>query len=232
LYLPTFDAAAHAQVADALYANRANLASARRAADLWKADLAANARDFTAAWKLARADYWIGGHVPAAQSPAVYEDGIAAGRAAAAMEPNRPEGHFWIAANMGAMAESFGLRQGIKYRGAIKEELETVLRIDPAFQQGSADRALGRWYYKVPRLFGGSRKEAEAHLRKSLTYNPHSSASHFFLAEVLIDEGRKDEAAGELRAVLDDPVDPQWAPEDREFQAKARTLLAKVQSRP
>ena len=232
MYLPVFDAPAQAQVADALYADRANLASARRAAELWKADLASNPRDFGAAWKLARADYWIGGHVPAAQSRAVYEDGIAAGRAAVAAEPNRPDGHFWIAANMGAMAESFGLRQGIKYRGPIKEELETVLRLDPAFQQGSADRALGRWYDKVPRLFGGSRKEAESHLRASLKYNPHSSASHFFLAELLVDEDRKDEAAAELRAVLDAAVDPEWAPEDREFQTKARALLAKVQSRP
>jgi len=213
--------------ADASYADRANLTSARKAAELWKTDLAANPRNFAAAWKLARADYWIGGHVPPGDRRAIYEDGIAAGRSAVAVEPNRPEGHFWIAANMGAMAESFGLRQGIKYRGAIKTELETVLRLDPAFQQGSADRALGRWYFKVPRLFGGSRKEAEAHLRASLTYSPHSTASHFFLAELLIDDGRNAEAAVELRAVVDAPVDPEWAPEDREFQAKARVLLGR-----
>ena len=73
---------------------------------------------------------------------------------------------------MGALAESYGLRQGIKYRGAIKDALETVLRLDPAFQKGSADRALGRWYLKVPGLFGGSKKKSEEHLRKSLTYDP------------------------------------------------------------
>ena len=50
------------------------------------------------------------------------------------------------------------MRQGIKYRGAIKDALLTVLKLDPAFQQGSADRALGRWYYKVPGLFGGSKR--------------------------------------------------------------------------
>ena len=66
----------------------------------------------------------------------------------------------WLAANMGALAESFGLRQGLKYRGAIKDELLAVLRIDPAFQQGSADRALGRWYFKVPGLFGGSNRRS------------------------------------------------------------------------
>ena len=87
---------------------------------------------------------------------------------------------------MGTLAESYGLRQGLKYRKPVKQELETVLRLDPAFQQGSADRALGRWYFRVPGLFGGSRKQAEDHLRASLTYNPNSTASHFFLAELFV----------------------------------------------
>ena len=107
---------------------------------------------------------------------------------------------------MGALAESFGLRQGLKYRKPIKEALETVLRLDPAFMEGSADRALGRWYFKVPRLFGGDRKLSEAHLRKSLTYNPDSTVSHFFLGELLDDEGRKAEARAELQQVLDAPL--------------------------
>jgi hypothetical protein len=130
-----------------------------------------------------------------------------------------------MAANMGALAESFGVRQGLKYRKPIKDALETVLRLDPAFQQGSADRALGRWYFKVPRLFGGSDAQAEAHLRASLRYNPNSTASHFFLAEVLLDEGQKSAARAELQRVLDAPPDPEWMPEDQEFKAKARRLL-------
>jgi len=132
-----------------------------------------------------------------------------------------------MAANMGALAESFGLRQGIKYRKQIKDALETVLRIDPAFQQGSADRALGRWYFKVPRLFGGSDKEAERHLLASLKYNPTSTASHFFLAEVLLDAGRTTEGRAELQRVLDAPLNPEWTPEDREFKEKARALLGR-----
>ena len=129
---------------------------------------------------------------------------------------------------MGGLAESFGLRQGIKYRTPIREALETVLRLDPAFQQGSADRALGRWFFKVPGLFGGSNKQAEAHLRASLGYNPTSTVTHFCLAEVLIDEGRKDEARVELQKVLDAPLDPDWTPEDQEFKTKARRTLANL----
>src|SRR5882762_327891 len=177
-----------AQSADALYADRANLASARRAAEIWAAALSADPQNFGAAWKLARADYWLGGHVPERERRAALEQGIDAGRKAVAIAPNRPEGHFWLAANMGALAESFGLRAGLKYRKAIKDELETVLRLDPAFQQGSPDRALGRWYAKVPGLFGGSKRLAEEHLRASLKYNENNTASHYFLAEMLLDE--------------------------------------------
>ena len=142
------------------------------------------------------------------------------------IQPSRPEGYFWMAANMGELAESYGLRQGLKYRGAIKDALETVLRIDPAFQKGSADRALGRWYFKVPGLFGGSKKQSEAHLRRSLTYDPNSAVSHYFLAETLLDMNRSAEARQELQEVVDAPIDPEWEPEDREFKQKAQRLLA------
>ena len=100
-----------------------------------------------------------------------------------------------------------------------------MLKLDPAFQHGSADRALGRWYFKVPGLFGGSKKKSEEHLRRSLAYAPHSTASHFFLAETLFELDRDAEARAELQRVLDAPIAPDWAPEDREFKAKARTLL-------
>lgn len=190
--------------------------------------MASDPANFDAAWKLARADYWLGGHAPEPERRGFFEQGIAASEKAIAIESRRPEGHFWKAANMGALAESFGVRSGLKYRKPIKEALETVLRLAPMFQQGSADRALGRWYFKVPGLFGGDHTLAEEHLRASLKYNPNSTASHFFLADVLLDDGRKAEARAELQRVLDAPLDPDWAPEDQEFKEKARALLSRM----
>ena len=213
---------------DALYRQRETLASAQQAEAIWAGRLARDAKDFESAWKLARARYWLGGHAEAAKRKAYLESGIAAARTAAAIAPSKPDGHFWIAANMGALAESFGMKQGLKYRGDIKDALETVLRLDPAYLQGSADRALGRWYFKVPGLFGGSDRKSEEHLRKSLTYNPNSSASLFFLAETLIDVKKNDEARATLQKLRDAPVDPDWAPEDREFKAKGLALLQRM----
>lgn len=232
--IPGLDARTAIQVSagdpDALYKDRENLASAQKATEIWAARLAANPRDFDAAYKLAQARYWLGTNgLPEAQRKAALESGIAAARTAIALNANRPEGHFWLAANMGALAESFGLRQGIKYRGQIKDALLTTLKLDPAFLDGSADRALGRWYFKVPGLFGGSNRQSELHLRKSLTYNPNSVISHLFLAETLADLGRKEEARKACQAAIDAPPDPDWTPEDRRFKETAKRLLRDLQ---
>jgi tetratricopeptide (TPR) repeat protein len=195
---------------------------------LLTATVKADPKAFEPAWKLARICYWLGGHAPEGNRRGFLERGIEAARAAAAAAPQKPEGHFWLAANMGALAESFGVRAGLKYRKPIKDSLETVLRIDPGFMEGSADRALGRWYYKVPRLFGGNTKEAESHLRASLAYNPKNVITHFFLAELLEEQGRNADARTELRTVLDAPVSPEWGPEEADYKEQARAMLAKM----
>ena len=219
---------AGAQTADALYVDRANPASATTASALWSEALKRDPRDFDAAWKLARVAYWLGSHAPEQDRRGHLERGMQAARAAIALEPQRPEGHFWLAANMGTLAESFGLRNGLRYRGPVKDELETVLKLDPAFMNGSADRVLGRWYFRVPRLFGGSNKRAEQHLRASLKYDENSTISHFFLAEVLIDEDRKPEARAELQKIIDAPLSEEWGPEDKEYKDKATALLGRL----
>ena len=68
----------------------------------------------------------------------------------------------------------------------------------------------------MPGFLGGSRKLAEQHLRASLKYNPNSTVSHFFLAELLIADRREAEARAELQLVLDAPPDPEWEPENQE----------------
>ena len=176
---------------DELYRQREDLASATRAAEIWSTSAA---DDFEAAWKLARAAYWIGGHAPEGERRAALERGINAGETAARLGPDRPEGHYWLAADMGALAESFGLTQGMKYRSRIKGELERVAAIDPAWEQASAITALGRWYYLVPRLFGGSRSKADEHFRRALEQFPHSVTALLFLAESLTAQKKTAEA--------------------------------------
>ncbi len=124
---------------------------------------------------------------------------------------------------MGALADAHGLRQGIKYRGPIKEALEKALVLQPSYLDGSPDRALGRWYFKVPGLFGGDDRKSESHLRKALGYKPDSIISLLFLAETLIELDQRTEARTVLQSAIDAVPDPEWAPEDARFKVQART---------
>ncbi|MGD9904747.1 MAG: TRAP transporter TatT component family protein [Vicinamibacterales bacterium] len=218
---------------DRLYRDREQPASALAAERIWTERLAADGSDFESAWKLARARYWLGtnGPLPAARRKQWLERGIAAARLAAAADPRSPAGPFWMAACMGALADAHGLRQGLRYRGQIRDALETARRLDPTYLDGSPDRALGRWYYKVPGLFGGDLRKSEQHLRVALGYKPDSVISLLFLAETLLALDRDDDARAALDAAIAATPDPEWAPEDRRFQADARTLLATLTNR-
>jgi hypothetical protein len=66
------------------------------------------------------------------------------------------------------------------------------------------------------------------HLRRSLEYDPDSTASHFFLVETFVEMDRIDDATLELQAVLNAPLHSEWAPEDREFKRKAEELLREL----
>jgi hypothetical protein len=218
---------------EALYRDREQPASAQAAERIWADRLVANPRDFETAWKLARARYWLGtnGQAPFEERKRILERGIEAGRAATTARPDAPDGHFWVAANMGALADAHGLRQGIRYRTPIREALETALRLDPAFLHGSPERALGRWYFKVPGLFGGDLRKSEQHLRKALTYKADSIISLLFLGETLIELDRTTEARTVLETAIAAPFDPDWTPEDTRFKAEAKRLLATLTRR-
>ncbi len=211
--------------ADALYARRDDPVAARQAAEHYLTHHRTAPQDFVGSWKLARMSYFLGTQGRDAERRMWLETGMAAAADAIALNETRPEGHFWMAATMGALAESYGLRQGLRYRTRIKQALERVLIIDPSYMEGSADRALGRWYHKVPGLFGGSAARAEQHLRKALTYAPQSSVTLYFLGELYETEGRPAEARRLYQQVLETPVHKEYGPEDRLYKSRAQARL-------
>lgn len=216
---------------DALYRRREDDWSARRAVDIWSAR-ASSGKDFEASWKLARACYWLATTHPEAERRDWYDKGVAAGKQAAAIEPNKPEGHFWWAANLGRIAQS-GAGAGMKYKEEVKAELEKVIKIAPGWQAGSAEGALGMWYIKVPGGFplpmGGDDKKGLALLRQALTYAPNGIHIKYDLAEYLADDKKtRPEAITLLQQILTAPLDPDFGPEDKRYKAQAAELLAKL----
>jgi tetratricopeptide (TPR) repeat protein len=212
---------------DELYRHRDDPDSAKQAIDIW-AKRAATGADFEASWKLARGCYWLGTEGVESERRQSLQRGVRAGEQAITLDNNKPEGHFWTAANLGELAELSGKMQGLRMSGRVKSELERVIALQPGWQQGSAESALGRWYDTVPWIAGGSDKTAEMYYRKALGYNPQSRSTLSYLADLLIDHGHKIEAHRLLEQVISLPIDPDWAPEDRDLAALAALKLKKL----
>jgi tetratricopeptide (TPR) repeat protein len=150
-----------------------------------------------------------------------------AARLAITAGPSRPEGHFWLAANMGALSESFGAR--LKYFGPIKDSFERVIKIEPGFMEGGAYRGLARWAFnELLFLSGRNKAKSEDYLKRALAYNPDNIASLFTLAELYIKMKRYADAREQLEKALAAPVRAESAPEDQELKRSARALLREL----
>lgn len=213
---------------DALYRQREDLALAMKAADIWKGRLAANPRDFETACKLARARLWIGESLPRRDRPPHFKDGMAAARIAIALEPQRPDGYFWLGVNMGALASVSSVFTALRYKSPVREALETGLSRDPTFARGGGFCALGKYYSVVPPLFGGSKRKSEELLRRCLAHDPDSTVGHYYLGQTLLARDRPAEARAELQAAIDAPFDPEHVPEGRVWKRRARRLLDRL----
>jgi tetratricopeptide (TPR) repeat protein len=178
---------------DALYAQRENLESALRAADIWSAQLVRSPEDFEVACKVARARHWLGEVLPRDQRASHLEQGIAAAQRAIALAPDRPDGHFWLGANMGAYA-GVSLMRAFRYRTAIRQAFEAALARDPAFARGGAYCALGKYFNMVPAMFGGNKRRSEELLQRCLSFDPQSVVGRYYLGQTLVALDRPEDA--------------------------------------
>jgi tetratricopeptide (TPR) repeat protein len=215
---------------DVLFRQREDLAVAARAAAIWKAHLAANRTDVDVANKLARVQFWLGERSPQQNRAGWYKDAMASASAAISIAPRRPEGHFWLGVSMGGLAGTSGVWAGLKYRTAIRKELETSLALDPTFFKGGAYCALGKYYNAMPGFLGGNKTKSEELLRRCLSADPASTVGHYYLAQTLVAVDRIVEARAELRAAIDAPMDPDNEPEYKVWKRRADRMLKRLEA--
>ena len=157
-----------------------------------------------------------------------FRDGAEAGKAAVELQPNRPEGHFWLGANYGGSAEHSTLA-GLTSVDDIIAEMETVLKLDEGYQGGSAYMVLGQVYLKAPRMMGGDSEKAVAVLEKGLKFGGDNALLRLRLAEAYIAVKRNDDARKQLDAINNLKASPDYQPEYKEAMAEAAKVRSKIQ---
>jgi Tfp pilus assembly protein PilF len=210
--------------ADKLYAERADLTRAREGVILLRRALASDTGSYDAAWRLARFDYFLGFHTTdKSERDKAYSEGVEAGRKAIKLQDGKPEGHFWLGANLGGKAENSAL-SGLAAVDEIRGEMEKVIKLDEGFQAGSAYMALGQVYLEAPGMLGGDTKRAVEILEKGLHFGENNELYHVRLAQAYLAVERKDDARRELNKVLNSTPDPDYLPEHNDAITEARKL--------
>lgn len=217
--------------ADTLYDGRADLSKARVAVAALRQARTADYGNYEAAWKLARASFYVAEHTDVdSEQEDMYREGIEAGKAAVQLQPNKPDGHFWLGANYGGSAAHSTLANLSSFQD-IKGEMETVLKLDESYQGYSAYLGLGRLYLQAPRVMGGDVAKAIEYLEKGVKHNPNNTLMRVDLAAAYEANNRDAEAKKQIETVMATTPDPTYAPEHKDAVEKAKKLLEKINHR-
>lgn len=214
--------------ADALYEGREDINKARVAVAALRQARTADYSNYDAAWKLSRAAFYVGDHTENdSERDDMFREGVEAGKAAVALQPGKPEGHFWLGANHGGTAAHSTLANLSSFQD-IKGEMEAVLKIDESYQGYSAYLGLGRLYLQAPRVLGGDSAKAIEYLEKGLKLNPNNTVMRLHLAEAYEANNRSAEAKKQIETILAATPDPKYTAEHKDAVAKALRLSEKM----
>lgn len=214
--------------ADHLFTRGEDVGRDRRSLEVLERALATDGNNYQLLWRAARSYYFVGDSAAGtAEKVSYFDKGVAAAQRAIALQPNAVEGHFWLAVNYGGQSEVKGILNAVQTVRKIRAEMETVLRLNASYEDGNAYLALGRIDRELPRLLGGSPKRGLSYLEQGLRVAPKNMDLKFTLAEVYLAEGRKDEGRRLLQEIVNAPVNPSHAKEERRLQERARRLLNK-----
>jgi len=213
---------------DEFYAQRQDLNMAANALARYQEALRLAPDSFDVLVKNLQAMYYVGDNTAAsAEKQKIFKQAMEICKKAVALRPDRVEGHYWLGVHTGSYGEARGVLKSLFLKNDIIRAMNRAIAIDGAYENGGAYCVLGRLYYKVPGLFGGSNKKSRQHLEKCRQIAPKSSVNLVFLAETYWALDEEQLAIQALEELLAMEPDPQWIPETEKDKKEGARLLKK-----
>ena len=144
--------------------------------------------DFEITWRISRLVYFIGNFglgekISKSEQKKIFEYGTKAGAIAKRLGPNRVEGYYWYAINLGMYSLAEGLMTALKSAPASREALLEAAKIDPTYQWAGPYRILGRYYQDLPSIISfGDKVKAEDYFKKAIEIAPNYRLNTVYLA--------------------------------------------------
>ena len=196
-----------------------------------------NTNDSEAAWQFGRACFdWADFANSNDQRESIASEGVAACRQLIARDPKSAPGHYYLAMNLGQLAQTKTLG-ALRIVDEMEREFKTARDLDAKFDYGGPDRNLGLLYREAPGWPAsiGSKTKARQHLQRAVALAPGYPENHLCLLEACLQWGDKKSFLRELKVIEEllpkarkefagDPWAPSWADWDKRWkknQAKA-----------
>jgi len=225
--MPTEDLLAAVSRADELYEQRARPEAVRESV-MVLSGARGGANLYEVQWRLARAMFFLGQQAESApEKLQLHSSAMDAGARAVALNPERVEGHFWAGVNLALYAESARAPRGIRAVLRARSELKRAVEIAEDYHGAGPLRVLARLEHRAPRLLGGNRQRSRAYFDRAMAI-ARNKVTLLYAAELALDEGEQEYAAGLLEEIIASPSEPGWEFENSRDRETARSLLERI----
>jgi len=212
--------------ADTIYEEMTTMEQAQEVLKLYQKAMGIAENRYEAFWKIARIQYYIGSHTKSKKDKkTIFSQAVYYTNKAVDLEPEKPDGYFWRGVNNGKFGEVKGVLKSLSLVKPIKKDMNKVLELDASYEDGGADRVLGRVFFKVPGIAGGSKKKSRTHLLKSKELGPDDAMTRVYLGETLMGLKDIEGARAELEYVMNMDDDPRWKLSITDSKVMAADLL-------
>lgn len=158
-------------------------------------------KNYDLLWRMSRANFYTAVHVYEGVKDLndvkpLHKEGYQQAAAATLLEANKPEALYYYALNAGRYGEIKGVMESLSLLSPIKKALNKLIKIDSQYDGGGGHRILGRVYYTLPGLIGGSNSKALNHYNLAISSNGGKTqmVNYRFRGELHYLMGKKDKA--------------------------------------
>lgn len=179
--------------------------------------------------QLSHIHYKIAGKVKEDLAEMEYKKCIEYADAAILRNPNAGTAYFMKALCLGKRGELNGVWSSLQMLNDFESNMKRAVELNPSLDGGGPYRALGRFYFQLPGLLGGSLKDAIQNLEKAMTYGPENWENLLYLGEAYMEADRYQQARPLLTRFMQITSSRAHEPKMNANRKQAQKLIQEIQ---